>query len=690
MTLLGRRTLLAISLAAAIVIALLIGGYFLLFSPRTISDPDPAPTTNTSIAPNDFPAFMYDGARTGFNGGETRLSPANAASLKLLWKQKIGESSPMAAQPIVFSNTVYIGAWDGILYALNAADGSQRWKKDTGRTFSNLCSPDNAGISSAPYVNQNALYIGGGDDKFYALNPATGDTLWTFKTGDNSEAGGLYNWASPYLYNNRIYYGIASFCDRPFVNGRMWGLNTQTGAVEQEVHFVPDNQKGGGIWTSPTVDEASGAWFVTTGSGDFYIPHSYSIARLDPTTLQVVDAWQIPIAVQVFDGDWGTTPTLFHDASGKLMVGAAAKNGYYYAFDANNIHSGPAWSVQVADGGSCPQCGDGVIASSAYAYNTVYVAGGYFSLGQVDKVPGTVTALDPTTGAIKWMHPTSGWVIPGLTVANGLVYAAAEDTIEVLNAATGEVVWEYSTEGVIYAAPTVSGGVLYVASTDGNLYAFSAAPYPDTPTAYAVPTIGSNPPAFTPFRTPIPAPAPPTTTEQQCFDDTGKCTGGQFLEYWRANGGLDRFGPAVTSELIEAGRTVQYFRNAYLQSFPLPDGTTGIRLGSLDQRLSYATPDNKFFDHTDPISGSTYVRETGHNLSEPILTFWRTHGEVAGLGYPVSEQMSQYNPVDGKERIVQYFERSSIELIQTPNGQPQTQLGAMGLLHYLQRYGTLP
>ena len=80
------------------------------------------------------------------------------------------------------------GSWDGQLYALNTADGSTLWKKDLGTTTSKLCSPQTAGISSsAPQVTTNGLYIGGGDDKFYALNPQTGDTLWTFKEGDKAD-----------------------------------------------------------------------------------------------------------------------------------------------------------------------------------------------------------------------------------------------------------------------------------------------------------------------------------------------------------------------------------------------------------------------------------------------------------------------------------------------------------------------
>src|SRR4051812_13906767 len=128
-------------------------------------------STKQVIASDDWPAFMYNGERTGFNPGEVRLSPDNAANLKLLWRQKIGDGKPLAAQPIIKGDTVYVGSWDGFLYALNKADGSIRWKKDLGLTKSSKCFPQVAGISSSPAVTDNALFVGGGDDKLYALNP---------------------------------------------------------------------------------------------------------------------------------------------------------------------------------------------------------------------------------------------------------------------------------------------------------------------------------------------------------------------------------------------------------------------------------------------------------------------------------------------------------------------------------------
>ena len=664
-------------------------------------DPSGLPATQTpgqssAVRTDDWPMYMHDGARSGFNPGEIRLSPDNAASLKLVWKHRLGEGNVLAAQPIVNGDTLYVGSWDGYLYALSTADGSLKWKAYLGQTHSRLCTPDTAGITSAPAVTDKALYIGGGDEYLYALNPQNGAVLWKFKTGDNSETGGAYNWASPLVYNGRVYTGIASFCDHPFVQGMIWGLNADTGQVEQRAIFVPDGQRGGGIWTSPTVDEATGTFYVTTGSGDFYIAHSYSMARLDPRTLAVADVWQVPMAVQVFDGDWGTTPTLFRHHDGHLMVGAAAKNGYYYAFRADSIGSGPAWQVQIADGGACPQCGDGSISSSAYAYDTLYVAGGYLSLGQYQKFAGTVHALDPSTGAVRWLHPTTGPVIPALAVANGLVVAAGNDTVEVLNAATGQLLWEYATGGVIYAAPTIAGGMLYVASTDGYVYAFSAAPYPDNPQPYRVEHVGANPPNFTPFRTPVSA--APLPGPQQCFEDTGKCVHGDFLQFWRDNGGLERFGPPVTDELNEAGRTVQYFRNVVLELHPGADGQgTEVRIGRLDPRLFYYTPQDAHFEPVEPlpaaasaVTSTIYFPETHHNLTEPFLSFWHSHGEVARIGYPVSEAFDQYDVVSGQVRRVQYFERARLEIVKQPDGTEQVAFGALGLQKYLQRYGQLP
>src|SRR5690348_12299375 len=56
------------------------------------------------------------------------------------------------------------------------------------------------------------------------------------------------------------------------------------------------------------------------------------------------------------------------------------------------------------------------------------------------------------------------------------------------------------------------------------------------------------------------------------FEETGHVLTGQFLDYWRTNGGFMEFGPPVTDQYVdqERGLTVQYFTKARFELRPLP------------------------------------------------------------------------------------------------------------------------
>ena len=56
-----------------------------------------------------------------------------------------------------------------------------------------------------------------------------------------------------------------------------------------------------------------------------------------------------------------------------------------------------------------------------------------------------------------------------------------------------------------------------------------------------------------------------------------------------------------------------------------------------------------------------YFLETGHTLGGEFRAFWDRMGGVKKLGYPLSEEVSEPNPLDGKVRKVQYFERAVLE-----------------------------
>ena len=252
-------------------------------------------------------------------------------------------------------------------------------------------------------------------------------------------------------------------------------VDLTTHQVVATAKMVDDGQVGGGVWTSPTIDVASNTVYVTTGTINLFSQrYSQALVAIDGTTMAIKDAYQIPFSEAVSDSDWGNTPTLTVDSTGRTLVSATNKNGLLYTFDRANLHQGPIWKYQVAYGGDCPTCGDGSISSAAFANGVLFSAAGSTTInGHGSR--GSVRAFNPGTGAVIWQHPTWEAVLGSLAYANGLVVVPQVSTIEVLDAATGNSLWTWHLNTQMYGAPAVAGGRLYFGGLDGKLYAFAPA-----------------------------------------------------------------------------------------------------------------------------------------------------------------------------------------------------------------------
>ncbi len=359
----------------------------------------------------DWPTYLNDVQRDGAST-DTTLSTSNASQLTLLWSYKTGGA--IAAQPIEVGGVVYLGSWDGYEYALNATTGAVMWKTFLGITTTSVpqCGPEPIGVTSSPTVQNGVVYVGGGDAYWYALNASTGAVLWKVYTGDNSQTGGHYNWASPLIYNGYAYIGIASLGDCPLVDGQLLQVSLTTHQIVNTLDTGGSGQPGAGIWTSPTLDTATNTIFVTTGTIVNYAtqPLAQAMIAVDATTLAVKSVWQLPQAQAVTDADWGTTPTLFTNSLGHQLVAATNKNGFTYAYNRSNVGSGAIWQTQIATGGACPACGAGSVSSGAFGGGRLYIAGGNTTINGVS-FQGSVDALNPSTGAFLWQHGTNGIVL---------------------------------------------------------------------------------------------------------------------------------------------------------------------------------------------------------------------------------------------------------------------------------------
>ncbi|HEX9989800.1 MAG TPA: CAP domain-containing protein [Chloroflexia bacterium] len=157
---------------------------------------------------------------------------------------------------------------------------------------------------------------------------------------------------------------------------------------------------------------------------------------------------------------------------------------------------------------------------------------------------------------------------------------------------------------------------------------------------------------------------------------TGKRIQGDFLATYERFG-VERIGYPVSDQVQENGMTVQYFERVRMEYHPelMSQGHT-VLMSRLGADFTQNTP----FSPVKPFKSTrtqAYMKETGHSLSEPFLSYWKRNGSVELFGYPLSEPMAQ----DGL--TVQWFERTRFEyhpeLERTGNAVQLTHLGKAAL-----------
>ncbi len=121
----------------------------------------------------DWPVVRGDNAGTGVAGGKL------PDELEQLWTYRVGKTASFEAAAVVARGIVYVGDTDGVLHALQLADGKPVWTK----TFAE------SGFSAAPAVDGDRLYIGDVNGVARCLATADGKEVWKAEVGGEVWAG---------------------------------------------------------------------------------------------------------------------------------------------------------------------------------------------------------------------------------------------------------------------------------------------------------------------------------------------------------------------------------------------------------------------------------------------------------------------------------------------------------------------
>jgi outer membrane protein assembly factor BamB len=465
--------------AAVVAVALLVGG----------------PGSLVAASVSNWSTYLFNVSHASRNGAATAITPANASRLVHAWTWKPdaatmpGQPGPgLLSSPTVYNGTILIGANTGVFYAVRESTGTVLWKRFFGyvttKTLPGRGFTSTAAVALDPVTKTPTAYVAAADGYLYALDVATGRVVWRAVVGIPSmTVNDYYNWASPAVVAGRVYMGISSQGDKPLVRGGARVYNQHTGAILGTFYAMAPGTLGGSVWSSPAAEPTGTSAYVTTGNpGDRFTAtpgDSNSIVRLSAATLAVQSRWAVPQSQQVYDSDFGASPTLFSArlaGTSRPMIGACNKNGIYYALRRDNLAAGPVWSLRV---GAPSTTGPGLCLTAAVSDGSrLYIAANATTITGTP-YNGAIRALDAATGHVIWQTGLAGTVLASPSENGTGVIAAAtyqsgsQNYLYLVNAATGAVLTKTPLTSITFAQPVFADNLLLVAPIGGGLIAYT-------------------------------------------------------------------------------------------------------------------------------------------------------------------------------------------------------------------------
>lgn len=174
----------------------------------------------------------------GGHGRQGKLIAFAAGRGQIRWQQTIG---PSESSPLLLGARIYVGDWNGDVWAFNANNGHIVWHTHLG-----------GAIKGALAYAGGRLYVGSYDGHVYCLTPA-GHVVWR-ASAQPRLFGGSQFYSTPAIAYGRVYIGST--------DGRVYSFGAATGKLRWS------HDTGGYVYASPAV--WNGLVLAGSYGGSFY------------------------------------------------------------------------------------------------------------------------------------------------------------------------------------------------------------------------------------------------------------------------------------------------------------------------------------------------------------------------------------------------------------------------------------
>jgi eukaryotic-like serine/threonine-protein kinase len=343
------------------------------------------------VTPGKLKNVVYTGTGNGV------LYALNATNGSIIWQQSPGGNFSYSS-PALAGEIIYAGNTDGNMYAYAAGTGRYLWSFKTGLS-----------IESSPLVSSGNVYFGGDDHNFYAVNAQSGVLSGKFPTNGNVSS-------SPLVYNGIVYFGSD--------DGNFYALDAATGNLKWK--YATNS-----IFNASSPVQLNGIIYVGNRNGNFIaLDAALGQAKWSFSSGGISFEMARPVIVNgiIYVASWYNTAN-FSQAGSVYAINAATGTQIWTALPGTGFSTGPA-----ADNGELFISGDN----------------------------GSIYALDQTSGIVLWNNA----ILPNGAIPaakNGIMYVGGGGTgyFYAFDERTGSIKWTYKISSLNTSRP-------YVIDANGN------------------------------------------------------------------------------------------------------------------------------------------------------------------------------------------------------------------------------